>query len=70
MSNYKQRGRTELALLYNPNLDSRTAWRRLSAWIDQCEPLKKELMQMGYNGHQRTFTPKQVNRSVHYLGEP
>ena len=39
MSNYKQRGRTELALLYNPDLDSRTAWRRLSAWIDQCEPL-------------------------------
>jgi hypothetical protein len=28
------------------------------------------LMQMGYNGHQRTFTPKQVNRIVHYLGEP
>ena len=70
MSNYKQRGRTEMALLYNPDLDNRTAWRRLSAWIDQCEPLKKELEHMGYNGHQRTFTPKQVNRIIHYLGEP
>ncbi len=69
MSNYREYGRTELALRYNPELSSKAAWKKLKHWIDVCQPLKEELLQLGYTGRQRTFTPRQVNRIVHYLGE-
>ncbi len=58
MSNYKERGRMELAQLYFPQLGGIAAWKKLQHWIS-----------IGYTGHQRTFTPRQVNRIVHYLGE-
>ena len=64
MSNYKERGRMELAQLYFPQLGGIAAWKKLQHWI-----LKDELRQLGYTGRQRTFTPRQVNRIVHYLGE-
>jgi hypothetical protein len=70
MSNYKEYGRTELALLYNPQLNPKSAWQKLRHWIDVCQPLKDELQLLGYTGKQRIFTPRQVNRIVHYLGEP
>lgn len=69
MSNYREYGRTELALRYNSELSSKAAWKKLKHWIDVCQPLKEELLQLGYTGRQRTFTPRQVNRIVHYLGE-
>lgn len=69
MSNYRERGRTELALLYNPQLSPKSAWQKLQHWIDVCQPLKEELRQLGYTGRQRIFTPRQVSRIVHYLGE-
>ena len=61
MSNYKERGRMELAQLYFPQLGGIAAWKKLQHW--------DELRQLGYTGKQRTFTPRQVNRIVHYLGE-
>ena len=61
MSNYKERGR--------PQLGGIAAWKKLQHWISICQPLKDELRQLGYTGRQRTFTPKQVSRIVHYLGE-
>lgn len=70
MSNYKEHGRTELALRYNPGLSPKAAWKKLQHWIDLCQPLKDELLRLGYTGRQRIFTPRQVNRIVHYLGEP
>ena len=69
MSNYKERGRTELALLYNPQLSPKAAWKKLKNWIDLCKPLSDELRQLGYTGRQRIFTPRQVSRIVYYLGE-
>ena len=69
MSNYKERGRMELAQLYFPQLGGIAAWKKLQHWISICQPLKDELRQLGYTGRQRTFTPKQVSRIVHYLGE-
>jgi len=69
MSNYKERGRMELAMLYFPQLSGKKAWLKLKSWIEYCQPLAKELAQLGYTGRQRTFTPRQVNRIVHYLGE-
>ena len=69
MSNYKERGRMELAQLYFPQLGGIAAWKKLQHWINICQPLKDELRQLGYTGKQRTFTPRQVNRIVHYLGE-
>ena len=69
MSNYKERGRMELAQLYFPQLGGIAAWKKLQHWISICQPLKDELRQLGYTGKQRTFTPRQVNCIVHYLGE-
>ena len=69
MSNYKERGRMELAQLYFPQMEEIAAWKKLKHWIDVCQPLKEELQRLGYTGRQRTFTPRQVNRIVHYLGE-
>ena len=74
MSNYKERGRTELALLYNPQLSPKAAWKKLKNWIDLCKidlckPLSDELHELGYTGRQRIFTPRQVSRIVYYLGE-
>ena len=70
MSNYKERGRIELALLYFPQMEEIAAWKKLKHWIDVCKPLKEELQRLGYTGKQRIFTPRQVNRIVHFLGEP
>ncbi len=69
MSNYKERGRIELARLYFPQMEEIAAWKKLKHWIDVCKPLKDELQRLGYTGKQRIFTPRQVNRIVHYLGE-
>jgi len=56
-------------MLYFPQLSGKKAWSKLKSWIELCQPLAKELAQLGYTGRQRTFTPRQVNRIVHYLGE-
>ena len=63
-------GRTELALKYAPGDTSGAAWRKLNRWIVGCPPLFQALMDLGYTGHQRLFTPEQVRLIFYYLGEP
>ena len=58
-------GRTELAQLYCPNVQPRSAYRRLKAWMALNHRLRPLLRQKG-----RTFTPAQVRRIISVLGEP
>ena len=70
--NYKQEvfkikcyGRTELAQLYCPDVQPRSAYRRLKAWMALNPRLRPLLRQKG-----RSFTPAQVQRIISVLGEP
>ena len=60
----------ELALMYFPESNPRTAVNHLMAWIHQCDPLWEELLAMGYHKTCKAFSPKQVKAIVEYLGEP
>jgi hypothetical protein len=70
--NFKVReyGRTELALCYCPDITGEAAWRKLKKWIDRFPGLPESLLEHGYDGSQRSFTPKQVDIIVKALGEP
>lgn len=66
----RQYGRTELALLYSPMLTPSAAWRKLKSWINLNHQLSVRLTSLGYDGHNRSFTPLQVSAIIDYLGEP
>ena len=60
----------ELALLYFPSSQPRTAVKHLMAWISRCTDLSQQLYDMGYRLNVKGFTPRQVKAIVDYLGEP
>ena len=61
---------SELAVLYNPHLNSQAATRQLRRWIDYHPDLIEKLKLLGYFPGQRCFTPKQVACVIEHLGEP
>lgn len=63
-------GKSELAMLYQPNSTPDTAMKTLYRWIKGCPILLAELKQMGYNIHRRSFLPREVEAIVRHLGEP
>lgn len=66
----KAYGRTELALMYFPDLLPNSAWHKLKAWIEGCKGLMERLRTLEYDGKKRTFTPRQVRAIVEYLDDP
>lgn len=66
----RQYGRTELALLYSPQITPEAAWKKLKVWIGHFPGLTHQLQALGYDPRQRTFTPAQVTAIVGALGEP
>ncbi len=60
----------ELARLYNPHLSPLCARRMLRRWIVRNRELSGRLEALGAQPTDRTFTPRQVEAIVHYLGEP
>ncbi len=60
----------ELALLYFPDASPHTAVNRLMRWITRCTPLMEALRAAHYRDTERSFTPKQVECIVRFLGEP
>ena len=60
----------ELALLYFPDSNPRTAVNDRMVWIRRCQPLWDELQQTGYYPTSKAFTPRQVRAIVEPLGEP
>ena len=66
----KEYGRTELALIYSPDITPGAAWRKLRRWIDASPGLTDRLAQSGYNPSRRSFTPVQVQLIVEAVGLP
>ena len=60
----------ELALMYFPESNPRTAVNHLMAWIHLCTPLWNELLAMGYRKTSEACSPREVETIVEYLGEP
>lgn len=64
-------GLTELAQLYRPNAQPKSALRTLNNWIEKNQELQLALSNTGFDPESvRTLTPMQVAIIVHYLGEP
>ena len=72
MENFRIRPYTkkELALMYFPDSQPRTAVNHLMAWIRRCKQLWHQLQSMGYYPKCKTFTPREVRAIVEQLGEP
>ena len=60
----------ELALMYFPDSDPRTAVKHLMAWLNRCTQLSEQLQAMGYRKSHKTFTPRQIVAIIDFLGEP
>ncbi len=60
----------ELALMYFPDSQPRTAVNHLMAWIRRCTSLWQQLQGMGYQTTCKAFTPREVRAIVEQLGEP
>ena len=72
MTDFKIRPYTkkELALMYFPDSNPRTAVNHLMAWIYRCTPLLGQLETAGYEKSSKGFTPRQIRMIVEHLGEP
>ena len=60
----------QLALMYFPDSQPRTAVNHLMAWIRRCTTLWQQLQDMGYQTTCKAFTPREVRAIVNQLGEP
>lgn len=63
-------GRGELALLYLPHLQQRSALKSFNEWIARAPGLLASLEKAGYDHSSRRYTPAQVRLIVDALGEP
>lgn len=72
MEEFKIRSYTkkELALMYFPDSNPRSAVNHLMAWIRRCTQLWEALQKMGYQKMSKSFTPRQVKVIIEELGEP
>ena len=60
----------ELALMFFPDSTPETAVKHLMSLIRRNDMLWDELQSMGYYSLSRTFTPRQVQAIVDWLGAP
>ena len=72
MDNFRIRSysKKELALRYFPDSTPETAVKHLMALIRRNDMLWDELQEMGYYSKSKTFTPRQVQAIVDWLGAP
>lgn len=72
MDDFKIRPYTkkELALMYFPDSNPRTAVNHMMAWVRRCTPLSEQLEAAGYEKSSKGFTPRQVRMIAEHLGEP
>ncbi len=63
-------GFQELAQLYLPNIQPRSASARLKAWINRNKSLSERLDQVGFIKGCRVLTPEMVKEIVGVIGEP
>lgn len=67
---YGAMSKTELAVLYAPELKPYIARRRLNKWIKRNEKLFCELKLRGYTERLTMLTTAHVQLVIRYLGEP
>lgn len=60
----------ELALLFFPHSEPRTAASHLARWIANCKPLQTALAATHYDPRAKYLSPRQVKLIIEYLGEP
>lgn len=63
-------GFQELATLYLPNIQPRSASMRLRAWIDRNPELKNHLKSIGFIKGSKLLTPEMVKVIVDTIGAP
>jgi hypothetical protein len=63
-------GKGELASLYNPNVEAKSAVRTLMRWIRRNTELSAKLREAGYDPLRRTFFSAEVSLIFNYLGRP
>lgn len=63
-------GFQELAQLYLPNIQPRSASARLKAWIKRNKNLSERLHEVGFVKGCRMLTPEMVVEIVGVIGEP
>lgn len=71
MAEIKQYRKSELALLYFPECETKEgALSNLKSWIKGNKKLTSELKKCGMPPRKKSFTPREVSLIFHYLGEP
>lgn len=62
--------KTELALLYCPQMKVESATRKLNRWIRGNEPLMEALNRIGLHPKRWSYSAREVSLIVQYLGAP
>lgn len=62
--------KNELARLYFPELDKKSALQGLARWIKRCRELEEALAAAGYDKNRKFFLKPEVELIVRFLGEP
>jgi len=60
----------EVALMFFPDIQPKSASRQLTRWIFRDDELMAELLQAGYTRGQRLYSPAQVSIIFDHLGDP
>ena len=68
--NTRAYSKKELALLFFPDSTPETAVKHLMALIRRNDMLWDALQEMGYYSKSKTFTPRQVQAIIDWLGAP
>ncbi|QNR23164.1 DUF4248 domain-containing protein [Croceimicrobium hydrocarbonivorans] len=63
-------GFQELATLYLPNIQPRSASLRLRAWLERNTALYSKLLELGFFKGCKILTPEMVREIVSVIGEP
>jgi len=63
-------GKSQLATAYNPDLDEKSAVRKLNRWIKAKPGLSEALSQTGLKPCAKCYTPAQVRMIIEALGAP
>lgn len=66
----KALSKTQLALMYAPELTPNAAVKRLMAWLQRDEATMQRLAASGYYKTQKLLNSRQVQIIVDFLGEP
>ena len=60
----------DLAAMYFPDSAPRTAVNLLTRWVKRCPDLIEGLRRTGYHNDAKSYSRRQVELIIRYLGEP